>query len=60
MSGNCVTRYGVEIDLSYEHKTACPKCMKAGGDRSANNLHCYGQDVDGKHRGAYNTPVKGT
>lgn len=33
-------RYGV--DLSREHKTGCPRCIKNGADRSGNNLHVYG------------------
>jgi len=33
-------KYG--IDTSYEHKTACPRCRRAGGDSSGNNLHVYG------------------
>ena len=34
-------KYG--IDLSYEHKTACPRCRRNGKDRSGNNLHVYGE-----------------
>lgn len=37
-----------DIDLSYEHKTGCPRCIKNGEDRSRNNLHVYG-----KGRGAF-------
>lgn len=48
-----VTRYGVEVDLSYEHKTACGKCRSQGLDHSGDNLHCYGLDENGKHRGAH-------
>lgn len=33
-------KYG--IDLSYEHKTACPRCRRKGGDNAGNNLHVYG------------------
>ena len=33
-------KYG--IDMSYEHKTACPRCRKNGRDNSGNNLHVYG------------------
>ncbi|MNQ44690.1 hypothetical protein D3C85_584540 [compost metagenome] len=50
--GFTVTRYGTDVDLSYEHKTACPKCRRHGKDRSGNNLHCYGKDGEGRHRGA--------
>lgn len=39
-------KYG--IDLSYEHKTACPRCRRNGGDRSGDNLRVYGAG-----RGAY-------
>jgi hypothetical protein len=35
-------KYG--IDLSHEHKTACPRCRRKGGDTAGNNLHVYGQD----------------
>lgn len=50
---NVVTRYGVEIDLSRERKTTCPKCHKEGRDHSGDNLHCYGLDTQGRHRGAH-------
>lgn len=33
-------KYG--IDLSRDHKTGCPKCIRNGGDSSRNNLHVYG------------------
>lgn len=47
------TRYGIEIDLSYERKTGCPRCIvKHNRDRSGDNLHCYGLDTDGRHLGA--------
>ena len=48
-----VTRFGQEIDLSFEHKDACPKCRKKGNDRDGDNLHVYGLDDDGKHKGAF-------
>lgn len=48
-----VTRYGTEVDLSYEHKTGCPWCISQGLDKSQNNLHVYGIDENGKHRGAH-------
>lgn len=48
-----VTRYGIEVDLSYEHKTTCPWCSSVGNDKSGNNLHVYGLDENGKHRGAH-------
>lgn len=47
-----VSRYGVEIDCSYEHRTQCPKCANSGADRSQDNLKVYGLDSDGRHRGA--------
>lgn len=53
MSEYVVRRYGVEIDLSIEGKQQCPKCAKNGNDRSHDNLHVYGLDEDGKHRGCY-------
>lgn len=48
-----VKRYGIEIDLSVEGKQQCPKCAKNGNDRSHDNLHVYGLDEDGQHRGAF-------
>lgn len=37
------------VDLSFEHKVQCPKCsLENGGDRSKDNLHIYGEDIDGK------------
>ena len=48
------TRYGIEIDLSYEHKQQCPHCVvKLGRDRSGDNLHVYPPDSDGGSGGAY-------
>lgn len=32
-------KYG--IDLSHEHKEACPRCRQKGRDRAGNNLHVY-------------------
>lgn len=48
-----VVRYGTEVDLSYEHKTACGRCRSRGLDHSGDNFHCYGLDADGKHRGGH-------
>lgn len=53
MSNKIVERFGVAIDLSVEGKTGCPWCMKKGQDKSENNLHRYGLDADGKHKGAH-------
>jgi archaellum biogenesis ATPase FlaH len=36
---NKAEKYG--IDLSYEHKTACPRCRRKGKDRSGDNLQVY-------------------
>lgn len=47
-----INRYGMDIDMSYEHKTSCPKCVSLGKDRSGDNLHCYGVDADGDNLGA--------
>lgn len=33
-------KYG--IDLSYDHKTGCPGCIRKGHDNSKNNLQVYG------------------
>lgn len=49
---NTVTRHGIEVDLSYEHKTSCPWCITKGRDRSGDNLHVYGLDEDSEHLGA--------
>ena len=46
-----INRYGMDIDLSYEHKTACPKCVSVGRDNSGDNLHVYGLDGDGEYLG---------
>lgn len=48
-----VTKFGMEIDLSVERHTACPKCRKKGRDRAGNNLRVYGLDEDNEHRGAF-------
>lgn len=47
------TFYGLEIDLSSEHKTTCPKCRKNGNDNAGDNLQVYGYDEFGRHRGAH-------
>lgn len=39
-------KYG--IDLSYEHKTACPRCRRNGRDKTGDNLRVYGEG-----KGAY-------
>ena len=41
------------INFSYEHKTACPVCRSQGMDESGDNLHIYGGDENGLHRGAF-------
>lgn len=46
-----VVRFGVEVDLSREYKTGCPRCLKNGNDRNQDNLHVYGLDEGGKHGG---------
>jgi archaellum biogenesis ATPase FlaH len=51
MENNWWEKHG--IDLSYEHKTACPRCRRKGGDNAGNNLHCYGLSSDGSDLGAY-------
>jgi hypothetical protein len=33
-------KYG--INMSHEHKEACPRCRRKGRDNSGNNLHVYG------------------
>lgn len=48
-----VTRYGASIDLSREGKVQCPRCAHNGRDHSGNNLHCYGLDEKGRHKGAH-------
>lgn len=47
-----IERRGVQVDLSYEHKQACPRCVSEGRDRSKNNLHVYGLNSDGRYLGA--------
>ena len=39
-------KYG--IDLTYDHKTGCPRCIRKGGDNSRNNLQVYG-DTESAH-----------
>lgn len=46
-------RYGVSVDLSYEHKTACPRCRRDSRDSDGDNLHVYGVDSEGRHLGAF-------
>ena len=53
MNTKVVVRYGQEIDLSYERKGACVRCQREGRDRSCNNMHFYGLDENGKHKGAH-------
>lgn len=48
-----VRRYGVDIDLSQERKTACPRCQRQGRDNNQDNLHIYGLDSEGRHKGAF-------
>jgi len=48
-----IRRMGVEIDLSFEHKSRCPKCARGGRDRSGDNLHTYGLDGEGKTLGSF-------
>lgn len=49
-----VTRYGVEVDLSEEGKTGCPRCQKKyGRDKNNDNLAVYGLDENNKHKGAF-------
>ena len=50
---NTIKRYGMEVDLSREGHTACPKCRSKGRDRSGDNLYVYGVDEDQEHKGAY-------
>ena len=47
-----INRRGIDVNLSYEHKQQCPRCVSEGRDRSGNNLHVYGLDARGKHKGA--------
>lgn len=50
---NLVTRFGIEVDLSVEGKTGCPRCLKNGNDKSHNNFHVYGLNSVGQHQGAF-------
>lgn len=47
-----VIKYGETVDLSFKHKTQCPRCASKGNDRSKDNLHIFGLDGDGGHLGA--------
>ncbi|MND76375.1 DNA primase [compost metagenome] len=44
-------KYG--IDLYRYGKTQCPKCAEEGRDNSGDNLMVYGEDTDGRHKGAH-------
>jgi len=46
-------RYGVEVDLTREGHTTCPKCRSKGRDNTGDNLYVYGLDNDQEHKGAY-------
>jgi archaellum biogenesis ATPase FlaH len=48
-----VVRHGYTVDLSKEGKTGCPRCMKQGRDANKDNLHTYGLDAHGRHKGGY-------
>lgn len=41
------------VDLTKEHKAGCPRCTANGRDRSSDNLHVYGLDVDELPKGAH-------
>lgn len=45
--------FGKEVDLTYPHKTACPRCRSKGGDNSGDNLMVYGLDENELHKGFY-------
>lgn len=49
---NVVTKYGMQVDLSIEGHTACPRCRSKGNDNAGNNLMVYGLDSNGEHKGA--------
>lgn len=53
MSDFIIERYGVQVDLSKEGKVQCPRCAKNGRDKSHNNMHTYGLDSEGKHKGSW-------
>lgn len=53
LADNVVTRYSVDVNLGLEGKTTCPKCRKNGNDVNGDNLHTYGLENDGKHKGAH-------
>lgn len=46
-----MVRKGIEVDLSYEHKTGCPYCISRGNDNNRDNLHVYGLDDNGEYLG---------
>lgn len=41
----------MEVDLSKEGHTGCPRCISQGKDNSRNNMMIYGLDADGEHLG---------
>lgn len=45
--------YGTKVNLSVEGKTGCPRCIHKGNDKGNDNLHTYGIDSDGRHKGAH-------
>lgn len=47
-----VTRYGVEVDLSYVGHIGCPRCLSRGKDNNKDNMMSYGLDNDDEHQGA--------
>ncbi|MNF43661.1 hypothetical protein D3C84_247500 [compost metagenome] len=51
MSTYSFEKYG--IDLFTYGKTQCPKCAAGGRDANKDNLMVYGEDREGKHKGAY-------
>lgn len=46
-----IKKFGQLVDLSKEGHFPCPVCRKKGHDRSGDNLHVYGLDSIGRHKG---------
>src|SRR5690625_3077602 len=53
MTSYIVKRFGIEVDLSKDGHTGCPRCISQGRDRSKDNFKTYGLDEEGKHRGGF-------
>lgn len=53
MTSYIVKRFGIEVDLSKDGHTGCPRCISQGRDRSRDNFKTYGLDEEGMHKGGF-------